>query len=215
MEEKLYFKPANYGKGKKKEQTEQKSEPKTKTKQNHKALKLVIVLLILAIVVAIIIWLLHGKTTTTGQYPANVKNEYLDCASNSITYPKVGEVDSDKKELKATMVFLGQQELSSISIKYTLMFSDEEKAHFAEPIVNTRFHENIAQVIDQYSAFNNKVTLLDDTVIVTLHASKNDLVDLAKEFFMINKNDNPVSLYDFKTNFESQGFACKASTDNN
>ncbi len=200
MKEKIYFKPET---------------SKKKDKKNHKFLKLFFFLLFLLLIILIIIWLLRGSKTISGQYPENVKNEYLDCVSKNVTYSKVGEVSNEEKELKATMVFLGKEELSSISIKYTLKFKDKETANYAEPIVNTRFHENLAQVIDQYSAFNNKVTLLDDTIVVTLHASRNDLVDLAKEFFLIKKNEEPVSLNDFKNSFEKQGFICESSINNN
>ncbi|MBR2587354.1 hypothetical protein IKE71_03230 [Candidatus Saccharibacteria bacterium] len=47
-----------------------------------------------------IILLLHGKTTTSGQYPASVCNESLTCESKSITYEKVNQVNSDDKDLK-------------------------------------------------------------------------------------------------------------------
>ena len=212
MEEKLYFKPAKYGKG-----IRQKEKPakKSDSEKTHRVRNHVLLSLFISIIVIVIIWLLHGKTTTSGQYPENVKNEYLDCISNNTIYSKVGNIDSDEKELKATMVFLGKEELSSISIKYTLSFTDKTAASYAEPIVNTRFHENIAKVIDQYSAYNNKVTLLDDTIVVTLHASKTDLKDdLAKEFFLIPKTKAPTTLPDYREIFETQGFACKASTDN-
>ena len=70
-------------------------------------------------------------------------------------------------------------------------------------------------MVDSYSAFNNKVTLLDETVTVALHASKNDLTDLAKEFFLVKKTDELVSLADFRKSFEVQGFTCEASIDKN
>lgn len=216
MEEKLYFKPASYGKGIKKKDKPEKPVETKKEEKSHRTRNLVIILLVLGIIIVVILWLLRGKTTTTGQYPANVKNEYLDCVSNSIVYSKVGSVDSDKKELKATMVFLGEKDLSSISIKYTLNFVDKSAASYTEPIVSTRFHENIAKVIDQYGAFNNKVTLLDDTIVVTLHASKTDLKDdLAKEFFLIPKTKSPAALSDYREIFEVQGFTCESSLDNN
>ncbi|MBR2587387.1 hypothetical protein IKE71_03405 [Candidatus Saccharibacteria bacterium] len=214
MEEKLYFKPASYGKGNKKKDEPEKT---IKSKKNdYRARSLVIFLILVVIIVLVVLWFLRGKTTITGQYPANVRNEYLDCAANNIVYAKVGSVDSKQKELRATMVFLGKEELSSISIKYTLEFADKAAASYAEPIVSTRFHENIAKVIDQYGAFNNKVTLLDDTIVVTLHASKTDLEnELAKEFFLIPKAESPTTLSDYREAFESQGLTCTSSLDNN
>lgn len=216
MEEKLYFKPASYGKGIKKKDKPEKPVETKKEEKSHRTRNLVFFLTLVIVIILAILWLLRGKTTTTGQYPENVKNEYLDCISKNTTYSKVGDVSSDEKELRATMVFLGKEELSSISIKYTLNFADKSAASYAEPIVNTRFHENIAEVIDQYSAFNNKVTLLDDAIVVTLHASKTDLKDdLAKEFFLIPKTKSPATLSDYREIFEVQGFTCESSLDNN
>ncbi len=212
MEEKLYFKPAKYGKGIKKKDKPKKAEEGSK---NHRTRNLVLFLTLVIVIILAILWLLRGKITTTGQYPENVKNEYLDCISKNTTYFKVGDVSSDEKELRATMVFLGEEELSSISIKYTLNFADKSAASYAEPIVNTRFHENIAEVVDSYSAFNNKVTLLDDAIVVTLHASKTDLKDdLAKEFFLIPKTKSPTTLSDYREIFDAQGLTCESSIDN-
>ena len=208
MEEKLYFKPETARKTK-------NNKDSSKKKKDYKVLKLVSFLLFLVIIVLVIIWLLKGSKTVSGRYPENVKNEYLDCVSEKFTYSKVGEVGDEKKELRATMVFFGEEELSSISIKYTLRFKDKQAAGYAEPIISTRFHENIAQVVDSYSAFNNKVTLLDETVTVALHASKNDLTDLAKEFFLVKKTEELASLADFRKSFEAQGFTCEASINKN
>ena len=125
MEEKLYFKPADYGKGKKRKRAE---EDEPKEKKNHKALKLIGVLVFLTILIVVIIWLLQGKTTTTGRYPANVRNESLSCLATDKAYEPANRISSDNKELKIDMIFYGAEKLSSVSLKYTLTFASSEEA---------------------------------------------------------------------------------------
>ena len=214
MEEKLYFKPANYGKGKKKEQTEQKSEPKTN--KNHKALKLVIVLLILAIVVAVIIWLLRGKTTTAGQYPANVRNESLSCSATDKAYEPANRVSSDNKELKIDMIFYGAEKLSAMSLKYTLTFASNEEAYSAEAFNRAGFNLGLQERGFSSGLFNNKFSLMDNILVLTLRADADEIEEeeLTREYFLLDRSAFPKNLSDFRKHYESAGFTCASTIDN-
>ncbi|MBR3232929.1 hypothetical protein IKF74_01445 [Candidatus Saccharibacteria bacterium] len=214
MEEKLYFKPANYGKGKKKEQTEQKSEPKTE--KNHKALKLVIVLLALVIIVAVIIWLLRGKTTTTGQYPANIRTDSLECTSNKLDYEKIGTLNiiTIKKELELKLLFSSNDELKSINLKNFLTFDTAKEATSAEAIAHAAFNKGLSAKGYNSEQFENKFTLMDNQLVLTIH-NDSQLNENSKDYFLLAPEESPNTLHEFQKIYESKGFTCKSTQENN
>lgn len=212
MEEKLYFKPANYGRGKKKEQAEQKGEPKEK--KNHKALKLIGILLFLLIVVIIIIWLLHGKTTTTGQYPENIRNESLSCVSKTKKYSIVDLVDSDEKELKINAIFNGEDSLKNISIIYTLIYATENDAYRSESVAHAELNETLTAAGFNTNKFSNKFARYNERLIISLTANGSELNEFSSRFFELNLNDTddfPKTLTDFRKVYETTGFSCEST----
>lgn len=201
MEEKIYFKPEEYGKKK-----------ENKKKKNHKGIKLAVFLLFLAVIVFIILWLLRGKTTTSGQYPANIRNESLVCESNSIIYEKVDNVHSDNRELKISMVFNDTKKLGSASLKYTLHFTSSEEAHSAEAVSHAQFNLALQALGYDAGKFNNKFSEIGSDLVITLNlTSDKSLDDATKSYFLVDyAEDNrlPESLSDYRRNYESQGFTC-------
>lgn len=214
LEEKLYFAPADYGKGahKRKEKQENKKEGK-----NHRAIKLGGFLLFLAIIIVVIIWLLHGKTTTSGQYPENVRNESLTCVSNATTYEKTSDVNSDDKELKVSMVFNGTETLSSASLKYTLRFGSYSEAYSAEAISHAQFNLALQALGYDASKFNNKFSIMDNELVISLSANLDKSIDDAtRSYFLIDyvKGDQlPRTITEYRANYEKQGFSCTSTID--
>lgn len=211
MEEKLYFKPESYGKGrKKKQQTEQRVEKNTEDK-NHKVLKIVCLLLFLLILIIIIIWLLHGKTTTTGQYPANVKNESLECTSHKLTYNKLGTVSPAPKEttLTLTAVFSGSSELRTLSLKNLMTFESNSEAIVAEARTHANFNIGLRPYNYDVSKFDNKFSIMSSKLLVNLTLKKSEYDEFSKDYFLITSEQLPTTLADFKQEYEAQGFTCR------
>lgn len=214
MEEKLYFKPGNYGKGRKKKQTEQKVD-NAPEKKDHKAIKLISLLLFLLIVVIAIVWLLRGKTTTSGQYPENIKNESLSCVSTTTVYEKVNERVADSRELKINAVFYGKNRLSSIGVRYTQEFPSGNDAYAAHAFLQAQFWGELQKLGYSHSHFNNKFSLMDNVLVLTLQTEASEVDELTREYFLINRDNPPTTLEEYRQNYESQGFACTSSIDNN
>lgn len=212
MEEKLYFKPADYGKGKKRKRAE---EDEPKEKKNHKVLKLIGVLVFLAILVVVIIWLLQGKTTTTGQYPANVRNESLSCLATDKAYEPANRISSDNKELKIDMIFYGAEKLSTMSLKYTLTFASNEEAYSAEAFNHAGFNLGLQERGFSSGSFNNKFSLMDNILVLALHADASEVEEeLVREYFLLDRSAFPKTLSDFRKHYESTGFSCTSTIDN-
>ena len=216
MEEKLYFKPGNYGKGRKKKQTEQKVD-NAPEKKDHKATKLISPLLFLLIAIIIIIWLLHGKTTTSGQYPENVKNESLTCASSQIKYEKTSWIDSDEKELKINAIFNGADSLKSLSLIYTLVYPSETDAYLAESQSHAQLNEGFAAIGYDVRKFSNKFSRYDNKLIITLTTSKAELDEYSASYFLLPTSEDGFklnTLSDYQNAFEAQGMTCSSTIDN-
>lgn len=216
MEEKLYFKPEGYGKGKKKkQQTEQRVEKNTEGK-DHKVLKLVCLLLFLLILIIIIIWLIHGKTTTTGEYPANVKNESLECTSHELTYNKLGIVSPAPKEtaLTLTAVFSGGNELRTLSLKNLMTFESNSEAIVAEARTHANFNIGLRAYNYGTDKFDNKFSIMHEKLLVNLTLKKTEFDEFSKDYFLIISSDPlPSSLEDFQKEYEAQGFTCRTTFD--
>ena len=215
MEEKLYFKPADYGKGQKKSRAKKVNKSKPKEKKNHKVLKLISLLLFLLAIIIIILWLLRGKTTTTGQYPENVKNESLVCTSTELTPPKLSYLDSDDKEVKISAIFRGTDELKTLSLAYTLKYDSDDSAYAAEAKGHAKFNKSLYASGYTIDKFDNKFARYNGTLSISLHASKNEINEISAPYFMITVNDDKKvtleTITDYKQNYEAQGFKCEST----
>ena len=215
MEEKLYFAPADYGKGAKMKAHAAKK-AQTQEKKNHRFLKLGGFLLILTIAIIIIIWLLHGKTTTTGQYPENVRNESLSCTNNAKKYDPAGPIDSDTKSLKINAIFRGSEALKEISLIYTLEYASEKEAYEHEAISHAHFNKSLGASSYPISKFSNKYARYDNKLIISLTANLNEIDSISAPYFLISLDEDREvvvkSIDEYQSMYEAQGFICENTT---
>lgn len=198
----------------KKQQTEQRVEKNTESK-NHKVFKLICLLLFLLILILIILYLLRGKTTTTGQYPANVRSESLECVSDSLTYPKLGAVSPAPKDtnLTVTAIFTGDKGLSTISVKNLMVFESRDEAVIAEARTHANFNIGLRAYNYGTDKFDNKFSIMSEKLLVNLTAKKADFDEFSKEYFLITSDELPSSLEEFRQEYESKGFVCRTAFD--
>ena len=210
MEEKLYFKPGDYGKGIKKEK--QLGRNTSGETNSHRVRNLVLFLIFLIIIVLVILWLLRGKTTTSGQYPANIRTESLKCTSSNISYDKIGVVGDSavQKELSLTFLFQESGELNSVSLKDTLTFTTPNEAVDAEAIAHATFNKGLAARGYDSGKFSNKFSVMDNKFVVTLH-NNSQFDDDAKEYFLLNSDDELKDLSDYSSFYKNKGFVCETT----
>lgn len=209
MQDKLYFQPEDYGSGKK-----EYKEPKKKSeKKDHRILKLLGFLLFLLIIILIILWLLRGRTTVSGQYPENVKNEYLDCVSEEIDYAKLGNYDvtTKEKELEITATFKGGDTLTMISVKDKLTFFSNHDAVIAEARAHANFNFSLRGPGYDTNKFDNKFSIVGEKLIVNLTGKAGEIDEYAKDYFLIESDKIPETLAEYKDEYEAQGFTCTSS----
>lgn len=208
LEEKLYFSPANYGKGLKKHREKSASAGKqTDGEKEYKALKLGSFLLFLVILTVVLIWLLRGKITTIGQYPANIRNETLECVSHDLKYKKVSSAYSDNSELKIIIISHGDKGLSSASLLYTLVYPTELDAYSAEARAHAEFNNGLVAAGFSSEKFSNKFTLLDNKLVISIYATSEEINEYTHDYFLIDDTDVK-TLDDYKAIYDEQGFKC-------
>ncbi|MBQ3294383.1 hypothetical protein IJG98_01470 [Candidatus Saccharibacteria bacterium] len=215
MEEKLYFKPASYGKGIKKKDKSTKPDESDKN-NDHRIRNLILFLALIAIIVLIILWLLRGKTTMTGQYPENVSNESLTCVSANTQYEKTSWIDSDNKELKINAIFNGTESLKSISLIYTLYYADEGEAYYAEAKSHAQLNDGFAAIGFDVQKFDNKFARYGNKLIISLTANKSEINEYSASYFLLPVEDDGLKLKtisDYKNAFENQSFSCTATVE--
>lgn len=213
MEEKLYFKPAKYGKGIKQKAKPEKTADENK---NHRVRNLIFFLIFIVVIVLIILWLLRGKTTVSGQYPENVSNESLTCVSINTQYEKTSWIDSDNKELKINAIFNGTELLKSISLIYTLHYADESEAYYAEAKSHAQLNDGFAAVGFDVRKFDNKFARYGNKLIISLTANKSEINEYSASYFLLPVEDGDLKLKtisDYKNAFEGQGFSCTTTAE--
>lgn len=211
MEEKLYFEPASHGQKNQKK----KSEKKNKTR----IIKLIVFFSILIGIVLVLFFFLRGTNTTSGRFPDNIKNISLDCSSNSTTYSYTDKVNPKATEMKITMVFYGEQNLSSASLKYTMNFETPHDAGVAESVTHAQFAKALASSGLKFEEFDNKFSIIDNNLVLTLYFPKTITDEKTGSFFLVKnlpeENRLPKSLREYQKNYESQDFICKSTLYNN
>ena len=218
MEEKLYFRPVSYSKGSKKYKEKPASvEKHTDGHKDHRVRNIIIFLLAVAVIVFVILWLLKGKNTTSGQYPANVRSESLICSSDKNTYEKVDHVNSDDKNFEISLIFNGKESLSSGSLKYTLRFSSPNEVNRAVAVSQAQFNLGVQALGYDSGKFNNKFSVIDNDLVITLHInSSKDVDEVTKSYFLLKEDSQgnlPITLAEYRQNYESQGFSCTSTLD--
>ncbi len=205
MEQGLYFQPEHY--------KEPKSKHKEIKEKNYRPIRILICILIMATIVIIIIWIMRGKTTVSGQFPANVRKESLECVSTELTYDKLGSISPapDETNLTITAIFIGEDSMRSLSIKNLMTFKSNSDAFVAEARAHATFNFGLQALGYDAGQFDNKFSIIDTKLLVNLSTNNNELNEYVKDYFLIKSDNLPVSLSDFQTEYESQNFQCTST----
>ena len=195
-------------------------EIETKEQQNRKQtghtwLRAIIAILSLAALSALLVYLMKGSQTHSGEYPANVRRESLSCEIDNTAYPLIPSLSGENSSLRITAVFNGNVSLKSISLAYTVPFEDREAVESAENITHAEFAENLSDAGFKTTDLGNKFSRFDDRLMFSLYAENNQLTKASAPFFMLSESKTlPSNLQSFRKNYEAQGFKCQSTSEN-
>ena len=170
-----------------------------------------VVLAALISIVILLIFLMRGKTTVTGQYLDDVKNVSLSCEGVGLPYPIFTYDNSSQKKAKLNLIF-SRDELKSISLVYNLSYSSlnsstASKAH-NHAAMNISFGKDGLNA-DNYSAvYSESETGLQ----MSLYATGSDLKSsVFKKYFFLEGDTIANSPDTYQRAYESRGFTCKTN----
>lgn len=169
------------------------------------------IFLIIVSIVTITMFLLKGQTAVTGQNGSIVSSESLVCESENQNYQFLSYDYATRKTTKISALF-NNNELSSISLIYTLYYSDSELIETSRTVNSAQL--NVFYSKDGLSAnsFFKSVSSNDATVIISLYTDKTNFNNKTSKYFMADGLDKKSNPENFKKLYIEKGFACK---DNN
>ena len=190
-------------------------EAKDKKRKKDQLIKLVAILLILGAVIFMILWLLKGKTTTSGNFPGPTRNDFLVCQKQNPEYGIIELRNPLKSEAKVTFSITESGEMHSASLTYTSVYENERGAYDSRNVTNGVFGQALAKSGLSPSALSNKFTLYDNKLIITLTAERGELNAKTAKFFMLKNTDDldfsRATTSDYQRLYEAQGFSCQTS----
>lgn len=86
------------------------------------------------VVVIVILNLLNGSVTVSGQYPGSEKTYSLTCNSSTWDYPIFNYINTNKKEVKIIAIFDNENMLHRISLLYVLTYDNSSTAKHSRDV---------------------------------------------------------------------------------
>ena len=138
----------------------------------------------------------------------------VDCVSNASApsysvYARLGNISPDSIETKISSIFFENEEFSTISLTQTLTFPSRERAVKAEAVAHANFNWALHAAGHDPSTFDNKFTILDNRLVISVHGKKRDWESFNRAFFMVQSEEMPATLAALQSEYEAQGFSCQ------
>ena len=173
------------------------------------AIGVVLVLLI------VLFFLLRGKNTVTGAYPASIKTSSVVCNNDKIPYPYTSHTNVGMEKegsIRIVGTFSESKQVSKISLQYTTYFSDNASATSAEAHMHAAFAHHLKDNGLEYAEFDNYFSVVDKKVVLNLYAPFEKVNKANYQFLMLKSiPSNGLSLSEFEQTYKSQGFTCDST----
>lgn len=169
------------------------------------------IFLIIVSVILIIIFLLKGQTTVVGQNGSIINSESLVCESENQNYQFLSYDHAIRKTAKISALF-NNNELSSISLLYTLYYSDSELIEASRTINSSQLNVFYSKDGLPANSFSKSVSSNNAVVTISLYADKTNFNNETSKYFMADKLDEKSNPEDFEKLYIEKGFTCR---DNN
>lgn len=161
--------------------------------------------------VALLVFLMSDKTTTTNEPEITYDSKFLSCKSSGIAYPFFTYNNTTQGELEISAIFI-QDALDTISLKYTLFYDNQEQARQSQASNHAAMDLSFYDYGLSANSFNANYSVLDNSMRMSLYATKNNFNQIAARYFMVSSSDNsaiPKTLTEFETEYQKGGFNCK------
>ena len=165
-------------------------------------------ILVGAAIVLLIWFLLRGETRVEGEYAQVEKTESLSCEINGLVYPFFDYDNSISKTMSTNVIFEDNL-LSSISLTYTLYYSDSNAITDSENLNHAAMNINFGKDKLGADVLGLKFSFFPEGLQFSLYSNKDDINSVTTKYFMLDDVKNNYSMSNVLQNYESKGFVCK------
>ncbi len=180
---------------------------KTRKKSKTNWVGSIILTIILTAAVILVINLLNGTVTVTGDGGSVVQTSSLTCNSSDRLYYIYTIDDSVSKDIEVKVLFTGE-EFTSIDLTSTQEYDAEDGAKRSEAHNHAAMNISFANAGLGADAFNANYTTTSSKMIMHLYAEASEYNEVAARYFYADGTNKSSTLEDFTEALNTRGFSC-------
>lgn len=165
---------------------------------------------LIAIIVLCVVWVANifgGKIVITNTDQTSIKSSSLTCISGDIKYPFFEYDNSTKKQLKIIASFFDNS-LKVITLNYELNYDDVNEINRSEAQNHAAMNISFGKNGFSTDAFNANYTKMSDSFRFSLFTEGSNINSNSGRYFMMNTEELPTTLQQYKTFYSGVGFRC-------
>lgn len=169
---------------------------------------LIVLLLIIATIIFLGWFFTRDKVTTTGTYSGKTSADSINCKNTGDGYPFFAYDNSYKKTTEVTVIF-EDNTLSSISLIYTLYYSDASEVSRSESLNHAALNTSAGKINQGPEIFNAHYSTSSENLQLTLSASNKDITESNAKYLLLDESS--IKEYNKETiqkNYQNKGFTC-------
>jgi len=175
-----------------------------------------IVIVVMIAVLLLISFALKGKTTVSGEYPANIKTGAIVCNKNNASYPYIDAPDSESHRMGSVRIVGTYNEskiIEKIALDFTTIFNDKGEAEVGKAYMHGEFGKRLSADDLSFSEFDNNFSLVDKKVVVSLFAPIDKINEHNYQYLLLkSKPDRNLLVNAFTQNYQGLGYNCVSTS---
>lgn len=170
-----------------------------------KYLNLAACVFVLIALVLILLFLLKGETSTTGQYPENDKSETLACTIEELKYPFLTDGSIVGENATVKMIFTDDN-VDAVSFVLRVIYSSNSAAHVGSARLHADMNTSFGSTLGP-DALGARYTVDGNVSQLSLYGKKTDINSNSRKYLLIN--NEIFTKQEFAKNYVDQGFKCE------
>lgn len=163
--------------------------------------------LLLIGLIAIVCFLLLGETHMQNSGPIVTSDQSLVCVRHNTDYPFFDFDHSNYEETRIYIVFDNSQNISSISLRQTLVYSEESMVYKSEAFNHAAMNTEFTHSGFKDDAFGLNFSVQEDKLIMSLYSTGELFSTSGAKFFLLDDTAD-LSMSGIEQIYVNSGFEC-------